>query len=96
VAIISLERLYPLPDEGLAKTLAKFAHVTDLRWVQDEPRNQGAWLFLERNLPPVMEQWLARPFAMTCAARGESEVPSVGSKAVHTLEQANLMEAAFQ
>jgi 2-oxoglutarate dehydrogenase E1 component len=95
VAIISLERLFPLPDEGLAKTLARFGHVSDIRWVQDEPENQGGWLFLERNLPAAMEQWLARPFTLDCVAREASEVPSVGSKAVHTLQQDKLMEAAF-
>jgi 2-oxoglutarate dehydrogenase E1 component len=95
VAIISLERLFPLPDEGLAKTLARFPHVTDVRWVQDEPENQGGWHFLERNLPPAMEQWLARPFTFDCVAREASEVPSVGSKAVHTLQQDRLMQAAL-
>ncbi|MDR0435190.1 MAG: multifunctional oxoglutarate decarboxylase/oxoglutarate dehydrogenase thiamine pyrophosphate-binding subunit/dihydrolipoyllysine-residue succinyltransferase subunit, partial [Propionibacteriaceae bacterium] len=45
VAIISLEQLYPLPDEALAKALAKYPHVSDFVWAQDEPDNQGPWPF---------------------------------------------------
>ncbi|PIF02847.1 MAG: multifunctional oxoglutarate decarboxylase/oxoglutarate dehydrogenase thiamine pyrophosphate-binding subunit/dihydrolipoyllysine-residue succinyltransferase subunit, partial [Propionibacterium sp.] len=54
VAIISLERLYPLPDKELAKILTKYRHVTDIHFVQDEPENQGAWSFMQQYLPAAV------------------------------------------
>jgi hypothetical protein len=55
VAIIALERLYPLPAKDLAKQLRRFDRVEEVRWVQDEPGNQGAWPFMALNLPQLAE-----------------------------------------
>ena len=66
----------------------------ELVWVQDEPRNQGAW--------PLMAQWLhedltelgeTRPWRVI--ARKASASPASGSTKKHALEQAELMERAF-
>ena len=95
VAVVSLERLFPLPDEGLARALAPYSHVTDIRWVQDEPANQGAWDYLRLHLPEAMQARLGRPFALRGYARAASEVPSVGSGPVNTQQQQALLAAAL-
>lgn len=46
LAIIPMERLYPLPVDELAEVLAPYTNVTDVRWVQEEPENQGAWYYM--------------------------------------------------
>ena len=64
---------------------------TDLVWVQEEPRNMGAWYFLQAHLPDVLEG----RFPLRAVARKESASPATGSKASHDLEQRMLVDEAF-
>ncbi len=51
VAIIRLEQLFPLPKKEIDNILADYAHVSDVVWAQEEPRNMGAWSHLLLHLP---------------------------------------------
>jgi multifunctional 2-oxoglutarate metabolism enzyme len=96
VAIIPLERLYPLPAKQLANQLASFDKVHEIRWVQDEPANQGAWPFMALNLPGALaEQLPGREWSLTPITRPASSAPSVGSAKVHEAQQRGLLDAAF-
>jgi 2-oxoglutarate dehydrogenase E1 component len=96
VAIIALERLYPLPVRDIVKQLKRFDNVEEVRWVQDEPRNQGAWPFMALNLQPrLAETEPGRTWRLTKVTRPESSAPSVGSATVHLQQQRALLEAAF-
>jgi 2-oxoglutarate dehydrogenase E1 component len=96
VAIIAMERLYPLPAKDLAKQLRRFEHAEAVRWVQDEPANQGAWPFMALNLPQrLAEVEPGRTWRLIKVTRPESSAPSVGSASVHLQQQRALMEAAF-
>ena len=96
VAIIPVERLYPLPAKDLVKQVRRFERVEELRWVQDEPANQGAWPFMALKLPPrLAELEPSRNWRLTKVTRPESSAPSVGSTAVHLQEQRALLAAAF-
>jgi len=96
VAILGVERLYPLPAKDLAKQLRRFEKVEELRWVQDEPVNQGAWPFMALNLlQRLAEVEPGRNWRLTKMTRPESSAPSVGSAAVHLQQQRALMEAAL-
>lgn len=46
VALVRLEQLFPLPIEELDAVLAKYSHVSDVVWAQEEPRNMGAYAHL--------------------------------------------------
>ena len=46
VALVRLEQLFPLPVEELDALLAKYSHVSDVVWAQEEPRNMGAYAHL--------------------------------------------------
>ena len=97
VAIIPVERLYPLPAKDLVKQIRRFESVEELRWVQDEPANQGAWPFMALNLPPrLAELEPSRNWRLTKVSRPESSAPSVGSTAIHLQQQRALLEAAFK
>jgi 2-oxoglutarate dehydrogenase E1 component len=92
VAIIRLEQLYPLRMNELAAALAPYAPGTPVVWVQEEPRNMGAWPFLRATLG---ERLLARhPFSGV--TRNESASPATGSAASHKMEQELLIEKAFE
>ncbi len=95
VAIIALERLYPLPTQSLAEALEPFLHVRDVRYVQDEPENQGAWWFLSARLPADLKKFFPDyNLNMRVICRPESSAPSVGSHKVHELQEHELLEAA--
>ena len=96
VAIIPLERLYPLPTKELAAILDRYRHVTDIRYAQDEPSNQGAWWYMERNLAAAIRTVLPDyDLVMTAFTRAESSAPSVGSHHLHEEQEAALIKAAL-
>ena len=95
VAIVALERLYPLPGEAVAGILGGYPHVTDIRFVQDEPANQGPWPFLSVHLPNSVAHHSDIKLTMKRVARPWASAPSVGSHKVHLAQAAEMFEAAF-
>ena len=96
VAIVAVERLYPLPAEQIAAELSRFDHLTAVRWVQDEPANQGAWSFMALNLPDALKTAAPdRNWDLVPVSRPASSAPSVGSAKVHEGQQKALLDAAF-
>ena len=90
IAIVRVERLYPLPAAELAAVLAEFPADAELCWVQDEPANQGPWPFMALNLPAALG---GRP--LRAITRAASSSPAVGSAKLHEREQIALIETAF-
>jgi len=85
VALVRLEQLYPLPEEAIAELAAKYAKA-ELVWVQEEPKNMGAWMHLMRY------DW---PRALRCISRKSSASPATGYKKVHDKEQEEIVIQAF-
>jgi len=88
VAILRMERLYPLPIRSLPPTLAQYGNAP-VTWVQEEPLNQGAWSFMAMNLPALVDG------PVQVVARPASSSPAVGSHHRHDAEQQAIAEAAF-
>lgn len=95
VAILGLERLYPHSNAELAAELAVYPQVTDIRWVQDEPANQGPWEFLKLNFIPLMSETLGRPFNLRPYTRQRAAAASTGSPEVHRAEEKELLSSAL-
>jgi 2-oxoglutarate dehydrogenase E1 component len=96
VAILPLERLYPLPAKELAAELAKYPQVSDVRFVQEEPENQGAWWFLQLYLPKAIADLLpGYQLELTGVTRPAGSAPAVGSMRVHAAQEAELMRRAL-
>ncbi|MFD3404072.1 multifunctional oxoglutarate decarboxylase/oxoglutarate dehydrogenase thiamine pyrophosphate-binding subunit/dihydrolipoyllysine-residue succinyltransferase subunit [Kribbella sp. NPDC058693] len=89
-AVLRVEQLYPLPAEEIVAELAKYPHATEIRWVQDEPANQGPWPFMALNLT---EHLGGKPFYRV--SRPAMAAPAVGSHGVHGTEQTTLLKQAF-
>jgi multifunctional 2-oxoglutarate metabolism enzyme len=88
-AIVRLEQLSPLPLDAIKAELAKYPHA-EIRWVQDEPANQGPWPHIALTLLPQLD---GRD--VTLVARPASAAPAVGSTSVHGIEQATLLSDAY-
>jgi 2-oxoglutarate dehydrogenase complex dehydrogenase (E1) component-like enzyme len=90
VAIVRLEQLYPLPRAALIDLIVETPDSAELVWVQDEPRNMGAWSFLRERLTPALGGRELR-----YAGRPWSASPASGSKSVHEAEARALLDEAF-
>jgi 2-oxoglutarate dehydrogenase complex dehydrogenase (E1) component-like enzyme len=88
VAVVRMERLYPLPRVTLTELLGRYGDA-EVMWVQDEPENMGAWPFMNQHLPGAILR------TVRAVTRAASSSPSVGSLHRHEQEHAVLMDAAF-
>ena len=86
-AIVRLEQLYPTPVEEMKAAIAQFPEAK-LRFVQDEPANQGAWTYLGLFMPKYGVN-----FAVV--SRAASASPATGSTKRHAAEQLDLVKRAF-
>ncbi len=89
VAVLRMERLYPLPHRTLVDMLARFGDA-EILWVQDEPSNMGAWPFMNQHLPTAIGR------TIRSVTRTQSSSPSVGSLHRHEQEQRDLLDRAFE
>jgi multifunctional 2-oxoglutarate metabolism enzyme len=90
-AIVRVEQLYPVPDRRLAAVLDRYPNAEAIRWVQEEPANQGAWPYFGLELP----EKLPRLVGFRRISRRRMAAPAAGSSKVHDVEQAALIDAAF-
>ncbi len=93
VAIVRVEQLYPVPKRRLAAALERYPNTSDVRWVQEEPANQGAWPFYGLSLPELMPDRLG---TLRRISRRAMAAPSAGSAKVHEVEQRELITAALE
>jgi 2-oxoglutarate dehydrogenase E1 component len=91
VAIVRVEQLYPWPEEQIAAILDKYAHAQDVVWLQEEPRNMGAWTYLRGKLARIVGD----TFPIVEVTRVESGSPAAGSAGSHAIEQTDLYDRAL-
>ncbi|RAV32697.1 multifunctional oxoglutarate decarboxylase/oxoglutarate dehydrogenase thiamine pyrophosphate-binding subunit/dihydrolipoyllysine-residue succinyltransferase subunit [Corynebacterium heidelbergense] len=89
VAIVRLEMLHPVPHNRLREALKNYPNA-ELRWVQDEPANQGPWPFMALQLPEYFPG-----IKLTRVSRRAQSSTATGVTKVHQLEQKQLLEEAF-
>jgi 2-oxoglutarate decarboxylase len=88
VAIVRLEQFYPLAEDEVRRALAPFPHA-EVVWVQEEPRNQGAWAFVSLTLPGVIGR------SITVVSRPASASPASGFTSRHAAEQEAVVAQAY-
>jgi len=88
VAILRLEQFYPFPQPMLAEALKGYPNANELVWVQEEPRNMGAWPFLRERLQALHPnvRYVGRPVAAA---------PATGSHHRHEDQQKALVSSAL-
>jgi 2-oxoglutarate decarboxylase len=92
IAIVRVEQLNPLPKKMLLAALDRYPNATDIRWVQEEPANQGAWPFFGLALPELSPERLS---GLRRVSRRAMAAPAAGSGKVHEVEQAELIQNAI-
>jgi 2-oxoglutarate dehydrogenase E1 component len=91
VAIIRIEQLYPFPKTELIEALKPYAHVTEIIWCQEEPKNQGVWFSSQHNMHDV----LSPHQTLTYVGRAVAAAPAGGSAHVHAEQQVELVAQAL-
>ena len=92
VAIVRIEQLYPFPKKEIQAILAKYRQAREICWVQEEPRNRGAWRFMEDRLRDMLPD----PAVLTYYGRDESASPATGSYKMHELEEQEIISHALE
>jgi 2-oxoglutarate dehydrogenase E1 component len=90
-AILRVEQLYPFPAYELAPMLATYPKLTELVWVQEEPRNMGAWSAVK----PQLETICDKSWPIRYIGRPRRANPAEGSAAWHKVNQAEIVKKAF-
>ncbi len=91
IAILRIEQLYPFPVEALREALAPYVQADTLVWCQEEPRNQGAWFYIE----PLLRQVLGDKQSLSLASRPASASPAVGYHKKHIAQLQALVDVAL-
>jgi 2-oxoglutarate dehydrogenase E1 component len=93
--IVRIEQLYPFPSEPLARRLKAMPCMEQLIWAQEEPKNHGAWSFVEDLLEQCLTEAGFAGMRPRYVGRDAGASPATGLAKRHQAEQAALIAAAL-
>ncbi|HWJ41954.1 MAG TPA: multifunctional oxoglutarate decarboxylase/oxoglutarate dehydrogenase thiamine pyrophosphate-binding subunit/dihydrolipoyllysine-residue succinyltransferase subunit [Solirubrobacterales bacterium] len=91
VAIARVEVLYPFAREHLERLIAAYPNLKEIAWVQEEPRNMGAWKVMSRRMPDVLPEGVK----LTYIGRQGRASPGEGYSGAHAREQERIVLTAL-
>jgi len=91
VAIARVEMLYPFAKEQLQGLIASYPNLKEVAWVQEEPRNMGAWKVMSRRLPAILPEGVE----LTYIGRQGRASPGEGYSGAHAREQERIVLTAL-
>jgi 2-oxoglutarate dehydrogenase E1 component len=94
-AILRVEQLYPFPGEPLTVRLQRMSNVEEVVWAQEEPKNNGAWSFVEPYIEASLKDAGVKPKRARYAGRAAAASPATGLAKRHQTEQAALVADAL-
>ena len=90
--LVAIERLYPFPEEEIEALLAQLPNLEEVSWVQEEPKNQGAWLYVY----PYVKVLVADKYDLSYHGRIQRAAPAEGDGEIHKLVQNKIIENALK
>jgi 2-oxoglutarate dehydrogenase E1 component len=94
VYLLRVEQLYPFPARALIQELSRFPKA-EMVWAQEEPKNMGAWSFIEPGLEWVLDQVKAKHTRTRYAGRAASAATATGIAKKHAEEQKAVADQAL-
>jgi 2-oxoglutarate dehydrogenase E1 component len=91
LAIGRVELLYPFPEGQILELVETYPNLTEVVWVQEEPRNMGARAFMSPRLMQILPEHLAFGYI----GRPERASPGEGYPAAHIAEQNRIISTAL-
>ncbi len=89
VAIIRVEQLYPFPEQRLKEALDRYGEIDEVIWVQEEPKNMGAYRFAQDMLKERLD------IDVSYIGRDAKPSPAVASEKMHKQEQEKILITAL-
>ncbi len=94
-AIIRLEQIYPFPYEIFKDELINYKDA-EILWVQEEPKNMGAWGFVRSRIESVMSDASVKQKELYYVGRSPAASPAAGSLPRHITNQENIISLATE
>lgn len=94
IAVVRLEQLYPFKYDLVGTILERYSGLKELRWVQEEPKNMGAWFYVKDRFDERLAKGRYQNMILP-VARKTSPSPAAGLLKVHEREQSELLERAL-
>jgi 2-oxoglutarate dehydrogenase E1 component len=94
IYLMRVEQFYPTPARSLVTELGRFLKA-DMMWVQEEPKNMGAWTFMEPNIEWVLNRIGAKHPRARYVGRHASASPAAGQASRHQAELKTLLDEAL-
>ena len=94
VYLLRMEQLYPFPARALIQELGRFKDA-EIVWCQEEPKNMGAWSFVDPNLSWVLDHIDAKHRRARYAGRPSSAATATGLMSKHVRELKALLNEAL-
>ena len=94
IYLLRVEQLYPFPTKALVTELSRFKQA-EVVWCQEEPRNMGAWHFVEHYLEWVLNNIEAKQRRPRYATRPASAATAVGQMSKHQAQLKQLLDEAL-
>jgi 2-oxoglutarate dehydrogenase E1 component len=92
VAVVRVEQLYPFPEEDLRQVIGSYSNARELIWLQEEPRNMGAWSYIS----PRLQEIAGSELELRYVGRPERASPAEGLAELHTMEQNRIVTEAYE
>ena len=93
--IIRLEQIYPFPYEIFKDELINYKEA-EILWVQEEPKNMGAWGFVRSRIESVMLEAEVKQDELYYVGRSPAASPAAGSLSRHNTNQENIISLATE
>ena len=90
VALIRLEQIHPFHSQKMQELLGQYKNIQDIVWCQEEPKNMGAWTFVQ----PYLLELLLPGQSLHYAGRAAAASPATGSPSTHARQQDELLTDA--
>ena len=90
-ALVRIEQLYPFPHAAFEAVLGTYPKLREVVWCQDEPKNQGAWYYIEHRIRKVLKA----NQNLRYAGRAASASTAAGYHELHLQQQKQLLDEAF-
>ena len=94
IAVIRLEQIFPFPQQEMKRVIDSYPNATEVVWVQEEPKNQGGWYYMQSR--GTMIGCLSKQHVFGYAGRMYSASPAAGSLSLHLAKQKQLVDDALQ
>ena len=91
-AIARIELLYPFPEDEVEEVVDSYPNLREILWVQEEPKNMGAWTFVQARL----EEAIGEDLPVRYIGKPARPSPAQGSARFHKEEHAQMIQRAFE